>query len=279
MQPLSDLLQENVAEIAERLYLGYVRWNNLVKKLDRWERQPGTVFNDEQVWTFLAACGYAIGGADGLAGLTRVLTGTDLPQPEEPKVWMEVLPLPPRQSEGNTHVDLALGAVSRRWNTKSGIELCKGSTLWICFCEMKWASDISSEVKHDSNRNQLARLIENALCFQGNGGLADDIYVALVTPEIWKDEEQNHREYQSKFWEYRSDNARLLQDLDSCVLGESTRPDWRYPADMMERINRLKLRWPTYEELFAGIPDSQISEGIKQFREQYGYGPGAGLQV
>ena len=271
MQRLSDLLQENVHEITERLYLGYVRWNNLLEKLEKWERQPGTVFNDEQVWTFLAACGYAIGGPDGLARLTRVLTGTDLPQPDDPRVWMEVLPLPPRQFEGNTHVDLALGAVSRRGNTKSGIELYNGPTPWICFCEMKWDSDICFKVKHDPNRNQLARLIENALCFQGNGGLADDVYVTLVTPAIYKDEEENPREYQSKFGGYQSDNARLLEDLDSCVLGESTRPDWRYPPSLTERVNRLKLRWSTYEDLFAGIPDSQISDAIKQFREQYGY--------
>ena len=64
--------------------------------------------------------------------------------------------------------------------------------------------------------------------------------------------------------------ARLRQDLDVCRLEKMNRPDWTYPPDIAERVDRLKLRWPTYEELFNGIPASAISEGLQRFWETYG---------
>ena len=32
----------------------------------------------------------------------------------------------------------------------------------------------------------------------------------------------------------------------------------------------MNLRWPTYEELFSGIPSIAVSEGLQAFRERYG---------
>ena len=127
------------------------------------------------------------------------------------------------------------------------------------------------KVTHDPNRNQLARVIENALCFQDNGRYADDVYVALVTPARFKDTQTHTKEYQRIFGEYETDNANLLRDLDSCVLPKRKEPNWHYPSDIGERVKKLKLRWPTYEDLFTGIPDSPISGGLMQFWEQYGH--------
>ena len=271
MQSLAELVQENRQTITRRLYLGKVYWEQLLEKLERWEHSPRGVFNDEQVWTFLVACGYAIAGAEGVARLTKTLTGAVLPQPDDSKIWMEVLPLPPRESEGNTNLDLAVGAVAGRGSTKSGIELSRSSTGWICFCEMKWDSDISLSVSYDPNRNQLARVIETALCFQRSGVYTSDVYISLVTPAKFKEAGGQQKAYQGKFREYDADRAALLKDLNACVLEKYGRSHWYYPADIAERVNRLSLRWPTHEDLFAGIPDSNISEGLARFWERYGY--------
>ena len=179
--------------------------------------------------------------------------------------------MPPRLSEGNTHLDLAIGAIAKCGTTKSGIELNDWTTPWVCFCEMKWDSDITLGVTHDPNRNQLARVIETALCFQIDGVYAVEIYVALVTPARFKDSVEHPKEYSSTFKEYDADPARLLQDLDSCVLQKRSGPDWQYPDHIAGRVERLNLRWPTFEDLFSKIPDSEISAGIKRFWEQYGY--------
>ena len=276
MRPLSDLLEEHRDQIGRRLHLGNVHRQDLVSKLKTRERHASGSLRDEQVWTFLVGCGYAMAGAEGLEKLTNVLTGMDLPQPDDAKIWLEVSPLPPRDEEGRTHVDLAIGSIIRRGSTRSGINLRRGLQPWICFCEMKCSSDISPRVEHDPDRNQLVRVIENALCFQGEGGYSDEVHVALVTPAIFKEPGGGYsvyKVYQGLFREYERNRARLRQDLDACRLEKRNRPDWKYPPDIAGRVDRLKLRWPTYEELFAGIPASPISEDLQRFWETYGHIP------
>ena len=268
---LSDPLEEHRDQIGRRLHLGYVRRQNLVSKLKTQERQASGSLRDEQVWTFLVGCGYAMAGAEGLAKLTNVLTGMDLPQPDDARIWLEVLPVPPRNRERQTHVDLAIGSITIRENTDSGINLGRDPQPWICFCEMKWRSDISLRVTHDPDRNQLARVIENALCFQGEGGYSDEVHVALITPATFKGPGGGYKVYQGLLREYERNRARLRQDLDACRLEKRNRPDWKYPPDITERVDRLNLRWPTYEELFAGIPASTISEDLQRFWETYGH--------
>ena len=95
MTLLTELLTEHRQEISRLLYLGYVRWDNLVRKLESQERTRRGAFGDEQVWTFLVGCGYAMADAGGVAKLTKVITGVDLPQPDDSRIWQEVLPLPP----------------------------------------------------------------------------------------------------------------------------------------------------------------------------------------
>ena len=271
MKLLTESLEEHEGEIRRRLHLGYVHWEDLISSLETRERSTSGALGDEQVWTFLVGCGYAISGTEGVAILTNVLTGTDLPQTDDAKIWLEVLPLPPRDHERATHVDLAVGSIARRGNSRSGINLQGGPQAWICFCEMKWESDISLCVTHDPDRNQLARVIENALCFQDEGTYSDEVYVALVTPETFKKPEDDHREYQGMFRRYDSERAALRRDLDAFRLGKRDRRDWKYPPDIDGRVDSLRLRWPTYEELFAGMPPSAISERLQRFWERYGY--------
>ena len=270
MKPLTDLLEEHRAVIEKRLHLGYVHWEDLIRKLGVRERSARGVFRDEPVWTFLAGCGYAISGAEGLASITNILTGVDLPQPDDARIWLEVLPLPPRDDEGSTHVDLAIGTVTRRGTSRSGISLRRAPQTWICFCEMKWDSDISLSVTYDPNRNQLARVIENAICFQDNGRYSDEVHVALVTPAMFKRPDGGFRAYQGTFRGYESDRARLQHDLDACQLAKQDRANWEYPANIGDRIYGLNLKWGTYEELFSGIPSSAISDGLQSFWQKYG---------
>ena len=277
MDVLADALRECHREITGYLYMGWVRWDEMVKRVDRLGKQ-----DDEQMWTFLVACGYAIAGEEGVAKLTRTLTGSSYRPPMSTKVWFEVSPVPPRKREGDTHLDLALGTIAVREGTEAGIRLDDAESPWICFCEMKWYADIDVKVSHDVQRNQLARVIENALCFQHSGRYADRIHVTLVTPSVFRDAVSHvpplrSRLYQYKFEEYdKPDRASLMADLEACPLEKNRQPeqpDWFFPRDLAERAKSLlALRWVTYDELFddKNLPDSPIAAELKDFWAKYG---------
>jgi hypothetical protein len=255
-----------------------MKWENLLETIRRQEISKSPNFKDEQIWTFLIACGYALSGEAGLHELTKILTGSDLPLPPKPKVWLEALPLPPRQKEGNTNVDLALGTISIRRRTKSGIELEKDKVTWVCFCEMKFNSDIARKITHDNNRNQLLRVIENALCFQNLGKYAEKIYVSLVTPEIFRSK-KGLQQYREQFEKYRNNAGSIEEELDYSCLQKREQSKWHYPEDISERINKLHLNWVSYEELFSHLPVPSESglnwlyQEIKHFWEFFGLSP------
>ena len=273
MKSFTELLEENRGVITQRLYLGY-DWDKLMPRVRGRESARVGGFKDEQAWTFLAACGYAMGGAEGVARLTKTIIGADMPQQNDAKIWFEVSPLTPRKPEGPTHLDLALGTITRRESsgrmTKSGIKLAEHPSPWISFCEMKWDSDMSARVTHDPHRNQLVRVIENALCFQSNGRYADNVHMVLVTSEIPRNTSANGRTYRATFQEYKDDHTNVLNDLNSSIVGKRSELDWTYPADMAERVNTLFLHWHTYSELFENIPDSAISGQLKEFWDRFG---------
>ena len=224
-------------------------------------------FNNEETWTFLAACSYAVHGHDGVAKLAKLLTGrADLPASEDSKIWLEFRPMTPRFKESRTHLDLALGAIAPENATKGGIELGQfsGAEPWICFCEMKWESDISEGVTNDKNRNQLIRVIESALYFRRKGVFAERVHVALVTPAVFKDGIAEDKLYRRKFREYESNRVRVLEDLETCRL----QPRNKFNA--AERIEALSLRWPAFDELFEGAPNNAVSEAIREFWQKYG---------
>jgi len=183
---------------------------------------------------------------------------------------LEVLPTAPRKKEGKSHIDLAIGNIVLRKGTESGIELDVSENSWVCFCEMKWRSDISYRVTYDINRNQLARVIETALCFQKAGTYAQEVYVNLVTPELFIGPSGKSRLYQYKFNDYQSDSSTLLYDLEQCILEINKQSDWVYPENMAQRIRSLKLIWCSYDELFRNLPGSVIAAGIRDFWTKHG---------
>ena len=127
---------------------------------------------------------------------------------------------------------------------------------------MKWYSDISTSTTHDIHRNQLARVIENALYFNDGDRPSDCVYVALVTPKAFKNREVNSRLYQYKFEEYEADLGHLVKDLEEKSEHAS--------GNVADRVGRLTLRWSTYDEIFAEIPNSAISEKLKEFWQERG---------
>lgn len=269
MNRLAEALKKNLDEINEYLYVGSADWDSLIQRIERQERGGSDDFDEEQVWTFLVGSAYAMGAEQGVARLTELLTGSCQRVPASPRIWFEVLPMPPRKAERNTHLDLALGTISAREGTDSGIELDDAESTWVCFCEMKWYSDISTSVKHDAHRNQLARVIENALCFQGGDKYVDNVHVTLVTPKTFRNAPRRSRLYQYKFDDYRVP-SQLMEDLEACTLEHRNQPDWSYPSDLAKRTENLSLHWTTYDELFENIPDSPLAEELTSFWRQYG---------
>lgn len=278
MKRLQDALEKNQAKLRNRLFLTDKLWRQIMCTMRKNPAKLYTssgVFKNEKIWTFLAASGYAMSGIDGVEKLTNILTGACLPQPDNAKIWMEVLPFPPRKRERNTHLDLAVGTISIRKGTKGGIELGDYSPSWICFSEMKWFSDLSIGTTHDLRRNQLVRVIENALYFSNRAGnsnqsgvrYSDHVYVSLVTPKAFKDTEVKSRLYQYKYEEYRAaDLGGLIRDLNASV--------WKLrnpSAKLGQQLERLEcLRWATYDDLFAQMPRSEISPELQRFWEERG---------
>jgi hypothetical protein len=265
MKSLAEVLTNHHDKIIKYLYIGYARWDDLISRIEGQERKPSGDFDDEQIWTLLVGCGYAIAEEDGLARLTKTLIGSHYEALTAPRIWFEVLPIPPRKGEKGTHLDLALGTIARRKGTKSGIELKNVESSWICFCEMKWYSDISYNVSHDQHRNQLVRVIENALCFQNRGKFAEKIHAVLVTPKTFQEASTKSRLYQYKYSEYYSDPSKIEMDLEVCQLDKNDRPDWKYPPDIQDRISKLSLGWISYETLFESMPMSDISDELQRF--------------
>ena len=194
---LTHYLRAHSNRIRERIETTDLQWDSFLARLEKQEIQKHQDYHDEQVWTFLIMSWYADGGIDRIKKLARILTCNDnLVVSDDDKIWLEALPLPPRIKEGNTNLDMAMGRIEKRIlgkdhphlaNNGNGIQY-SGDKGFVCFCEMKWYSDIDKEVTHDRHRNQLIRVIENALAFRNNQGESpDQLYVTLVTPEIFKE--------------------------------------------------------------------------------------------
>ena len=125
---------------------------------------------------------------------------------------------------------------------------------------MKWYSDISGRVTHDVHRNQLARVIENAMAFRSEP--LDRVHVALVTPASFR--ESRSRFYAYKFEEYERDRSALLGDLERSCLEPAYRPD-----DLEARLERLHLHWVTFDALFDGMPESELASAVRSFRRRF----------
>jgi len=278
LSSLAQLIDNYQDEITSYINLGKVKWEKLISTIRSQEKVQNPTFADEQIWTFLMACGYALSGEAGLRELSKILTGSDVPLPPKPKIWLEALPLPPRRKEGNTNVDMAIGTISQRDNTKSGIRLENTGNTWICFCEMKFNSDIAQKTTHEANRNQLLRVIENALCFQNAGQYSDKIYVTLVTPEKYHDR-NTIKSYREQFENYQIHPDKLKHELLTSMGLERKQNDWNYPEDISGLVDRFRMKWVSYEELFRRIPEPPdpslklVYEAIAHFGEYFGLSP------
>lgn len=254
---LTEQLTSNKDAILGHLYLGRVRWDRLLEIVGQAEQEEKSDFKDEQVLTFIVCSAYAVAMSPGVAAMSKALTNGEV---STEKLWFEVLPFPTRNLEGNTNLDLAVGSIELRADTKSGIALNEGKETAICFCEFKWFSDISLDVSHDIHRNQLARVVENAMLFSDEKRrLVESSYVTLVTPSIFKTRGQFSRLYQYKWQDYQTLEF-LKADLDNCSL--ELREGLPQPS---ERVSSLNLNWVTYEDLIVSAPPSLLRDEVLVF--------------
>lgn len=245
------------------------RWNHLVRRLDDQLEAGHPDFYDEVVWTFLLGVSYAASGWDGIRKLESLLSdATGDPTVQHP-IWLEALPMPPRNKEGNTNVDLAIGAIGPRAGKEGGIAYDPSLGSSVTFCEMKWYSDISKSVTHDQHRNQLSRVIENAVTFQGNDQFVKQVTVTLVTPQIFKDTEPKSRLYHYKLEEYKNPEILLREWRRSYQrMPKRSHTDWKYPDDsqLLDILtNRFTLQHLSFEELFEKAPESAFTPHLQEF--------------
>lgn len=226
---------------------------------------------NERLWTFLVAS--LLDQHPDQATLVGRVCGEPVPVPARLDVWFEVEPMPPRhgtqgRSEGNTVLDLAFGHIAMRGKTKGGIEYGpheRGS--WVCFLEAKCLSDCSTTVTYDPLRNQLTRVIENLLCFQGGGNFPQRIFFALLTPRLFKDH-PGARLYGYKMREYE-DRGRLMEDIAGCCIAKRSQPDFVFPENLGERLAALRINWVTYEDLLGPVFDLKVvteHRGVKEWK-------------
>jgi hypothetical protein len=185
------------------------------------------------------------------------------------EIGVEVQPLTHRKNEGNTNLDLALGSIKTRENTISGIELNKDKINQdFVFCEAKWKSDLSYGVTYCSIRNQLQRIIENALLF-ADKNFKGKIFVILITPKSYKDFFEmgiNTRLYCYKYQEYKNNiKNTFLKELDLIEKLEKILFFNKESKEIIkENLDKLFLNWVTFEELIEAIPNIKNKTKIKK---------------
>lgn len=193
---------------------------------------------------------------------------------ENIELGMEVQPHTNRKKEGNTYLDLALGNIRQRTNTESGIELGINKKEDFVFCEAKWKSDISYGVSKCTIRNQLQRVIETALIFPKKE-FKGNIYVVLITPELYRNNYFagiNTRLYAYKYDEYRKNIRKtFIEELNLIEsLNKIPFTDEKKCKDIIEKnLDKLILKWVTFEELIAQIPNDKNRIEINKAYEEY----------
>jgi hypothetical protein len=231
---------------------------------------PDRGIRDEEVWTLLFAYGFIVveGGLTRLANL--LIEGIVPPTPF--KLWLEMLPLPPRQGqEANSNIDLVAGHQQIRPRTAAGIEYHKPDegTGWICMTEVKWLEDIATKTRYDPHRNQLARVIENALTFQQPGNppsYPEAVHVTLLTPAIFKPLPgitTGSRLYVYRFNEYSQGDG-ILNDINDINERRRNTLTWVYP-NLQGRMLSLHMHWVTFEQLLVAMPDSEYKQHLTAF--------------
>ncbi len=180
------------------------------------------------------------------------------------EIAVEAQPLTLRTDEGNSLLDLAMGSIKRRGTTTSGIDLDKDNEEQdFVFCEAKWKSDLSVGVTKCSFRNQLQRVIENALLFAGEN-FKGNIFVTLITPELYKKHYElglYTRFYSCKYTEYKGNiKGTFLRELD--LIQEANLIPFKNNKNryiIEKNLDKLILNWVTFEELIENLPEIKKS--------------------
>lgn len=209
------------------------------------------IFNNEIVWT------YAIAKmAEEKPNIYKLITTFD--KLEKDNIFLESQPLVPYLGdEGNSHLDIALGAVKIRGTTTSGIEFAGVGN--VCFVEAKYLSDIDTKTSFSPIRSQMDRVIENLLNFDKDGVFSEKVVFTLLTPRIFK-KIHGKRFYYYKFNEYEQDI--LLgrhEELYAKIKLESINlrnRDGNYESKIKDRFKNLSINWVTFEDII----ESQFEE-------------------
>lgn len=92
---LATALEDHKNKISKYLYVGKAKWDGLLKRISNQESNSKRDFDDEQIWTFLVSCGYAISGENGVSKINKILNNVNQRHQGHQKIWFETLPVPP----------------------------------------------------------------------------------------------------------------------------------------------------------------------------------------
>lgn len=209
-------------------------------------------YSNEMLWTFLLA--YILSESKNRKDYLKLFCNDKLSISSDIDIWFEAQPLVARSgssgcTEGNNILDLAFGSIKKRGNGASTIEYSdmeNGS--WVCFVETKLCTDIQPGIKHDPLKNQMVRIIESLLCFQGGGICPEYLFFTLLTPRLFKNK-PNSRLYGYKIDEY-NDQKKIIDDIRQSKIPVRHQHDWNYPKDLEKRVKSLHINWITYEDIF-----------------------------
>lgn len=225
------------------------------------DKNKNKLNNDESYLLYKIVSGYS----KNKNILYELLTGE---KHSDPYMFLEAQPKTQRKNEKNTHLDLAMGSLKNRGTSASGIEYDASKNInHFLFCETKWDSDISITVKNFPSRNQLQRVIDNALYFTNELKESNSkIFVILLTPKQYKDEyesEKGSRLYGYKYDEYKDNPNQILKELDyiNTYLPLNNNLENR----LKDNLKYLTLRWITLEEIIKKIPVQKIKDETINF--------------
>lgn len=255
---------------------------NVLEPLRKYLDAPSKAFVDEDAWTLMFLYGYFASDGwppdDARMVLAEVLCGEPVSRIIGTQTSLLMWPFPPRSgtnmaSEGNSEIDLMVGDFEPTPDKIAGVRFSRNSeSTWICMTEVKWLEDISIRTDHDHERNQLVRVIENALTFQNqrcSPAYPDRVYVSLLTPAVFR--RSRSRLYAYKFCEYQVyENLRRDLDMARVPKREDT-AEWKYP-DLSTRFEHFRLHWASHEDLFQKMPDSTYKDTLRSFIRAAGGG-------
>ncbi len=220
--------------------------------------KDGNLERKEKLWNFLV--GNILAEAENRQKYVRKFTDSSLRVSDECEVWFEAEPKSPRKgrrgnTEGNTKLDLAFGALSNRENKDCGIKYNKSTDIsWVCFVEAKYTSEASPGIAHDETKNQITRVIENLLCFQTKRDYPDELYFTMLTPRKYANIDGVEKNYQNIMRRYRSEKN-IIEDIKESKIPRRNESRWGYP-DIEKRIELLDINWISYEEILESYyPD------------------------